>query len=170
MFLRFPIRKQSFSYSYFRSSEFPLVPFCFHGIQFCAVVHLLCLKSDWLARWLNQSANQQRKTELKQTLRESIPEYSFEDHTHPGQWQCLGLAWALTPVFIEPVSHEFTLYMQVGFTLFHVCISHTKIQPAIPRCLFLVAEARIHGRVWMVYIRYVLANTRTSPAGLKHLY
>lgn len=54
MFLRFPIRKQSFSYSYFKSSEFPLVPFYFHGIQFCAVVHLLCLKvCDWLARWLN---------------------------------------------------------------------------------------------------------------------
>lgn len=47
---------------------------------------------------------------------------------------------------------------------------HTKIQPAMPRCLFLVAEGRIHGRVSMVYIRYVPANTRTSPAGLKHLY
>lgn len=28
---------------------------------------------------------------------------------------------------------------------------------------------RIRGRVWMAYIKYVAANSKTSPAGLKHL-
>lgn len=40
--------------------------------------------------------------------------------------------------------------MQVSFVLFHDCISHTKIQPAIPRCLFLVSEGFVGECEWCV--------------------
>lgn len=40
--------------------------------------------------------------------------------------------------------------MPVGFVLFRDCISHTKIPPAIPRCLFLVSEGFVGECGWCI--------------------
>lgn len=95
--------------------------------------------------------------------------FSLLKFSHPGQWRHLGLVQALASVFIEPVWVMNSFFVHASWLCAILWLHLTHKDSASYSQMSVLGVRRICGWVWMVCLKYVPANSRTSPPGPKHL-